>query len=57
MQCILAEEFSFVALDTSGPDKSGPLRRKHIQGAMKEMKEGAAIQFIPEVTIGQKERS
>ena len=54
MQCILAEEFSFVALDNSGPDKSGPLRQKHIQGATKEMKEGVAINFILEVTIGQK---
>lgn len=38
MQCMLAEEFSFVALDNSGPDKSGPLRRKHIEEATKEVK-------------------
>lgn len=54
MQCILTGEVSFVALDNSGPDKSGQLRRKHIQGATNEMKEGVAIHFILEVTIGQK---
>ncbi len=51
---MVAEEFSWVAMDNSGPEKSGPIHRRRVQEAAREAKEGAAIHFTPEVAIGQK---
>lgn len=54
MQFMIGEEYSFVAMDNSGPTASGPAHRRRIQEAAKEAKEGVAMHFIPEVTVGMK---
>lgn len=54
MQFMIGEEYSIVAMDNSDPQKGGPAHRRRIQEAAKEAKEGAAMHFIPEVTIGKK---
>ena len=54
MQFMIGEEYSIVAMDNSDPQKGGSVHRRRIQEAAKEAKEGAAMHFIPEVTIGKK---
>ena len=54
LQCQVAEEYSLIAMDNSEPSSAGPAHRRRIQEATKEIKLGAGIRFIPEVTIGMK---
>lgn len=51
---MVGEEYSFIAMDNSDLSKGGPAHRRRIQEAAKEAKEGAAMDFIPEVSIGRK---
>lgn len=54
LQFMVGEEYSSAAMDNSDPQKGGPAHRRRIQDAAKEAKEGVALQFFPEVTIGKK---
>lgn len=56
LQCMVAEEYSFVAMDNSDPQSGGPAYRRRIQEAAKEAKEGAAISHTLEVTVGMKSK-
>lgn len=52
---MLGEEMSFVIMDNSDPAKGGPAYRRRIEEAAIEAKEGAAITFACEVTIGMRQ--
>ena len=54
IQCMVAEEHSIVTLDNSDLQSGGPAVRRRIQEASQAMKDGAALHFVPEVTIGRK---
>ena len=54
MQFMVAEEFSYVAMDNSDPKTGGYEHRRRIQEAAKQAIEGAAMHFNLEVTVGQK---
>lgn len=54
MQFMVAEEFSYVAMDNSDPNTGGYEHRRRIQEAAKQAVEGAAMHFNLEVTVGQK---
>ena len=45
---------NFVAMDNSDPEKGGPARRREIQEAALEAKDGAIWRFSLRVTVGQK---
>ena len=52
---MFGEEMSFTVMDNSDPSKAGPAYRRRIEEAAREAKEGAAITFAPEVTIGMRQ--
>lgn len=54
MQFNSTEEYSIVAMDNSTPDATGPQCRRLIEEAVRESREGVALDYIPEVTIGRK---
>lgn len=54
MQFMIGEEYSFAVMDNSDPEKGGPAHRRRVQEAAKDAKEGAGMEFIPEVTVGRK---
>ncbi len=54
MQFNSTEEFSIVALDNSSPEARGPQCRKVIKEAVEESREGVALNFMLEVTVGRK---
>ena len=51
---MVAEEFSFAAMDNNDPETGGPARRREIQQAAQEAKDGATWRFSIQVTVGQK---
>ncbi len=51
---MVAEEISFVALDNNDPETGGPARRREIQEAAQEAKDGVIWRFSIRVTVGQK---
>ena len=51
---MVAEEISFVAMDNSDPETGGPARRREIQEAAQEAKDGANWRFSLQVTVGRK---
>ena len=51
---MVAEEISFVKMDNSDPEAGGPARRREIQEASQEAKDGAIWRFSPQVTVRQK---
>lgn len=54
VQLFVSEEYSWASLDNSGPEASGPRRRKLLQEAAEEVQEGVGMKFIMEVTTGRK---
>ena len=51
---MVAEEASFVKMDNSDPETGGPARRREIQEASQEAKDGAIWHFSLQVTVGHK---
>ena len=51
---MVAEEHSIVTMDNSDLQSGGPAVRRRIQEASQAMRDGAALHFVPEVTVGRK---
>ena len=51
---MVAEEISYVAMDNSDPETGGPARRREIQEAAQETKDGTIWRFSLQVIVGQK---
>ena len=51
---MVAEEISLVKMDNSDAETGGPARRREIQEASKEAKDGAIWRFSLQVTVGRK---
>ena len=51
---MVAEEISFVKMDNNDPTTGGPARRREIQEASQEVKDGAIWHFSLQVTVGHK---
>ena len=54
MACISTEEFFKAVLDNSSAEASGPLCRKVIREASEELRDGFALDYIPEAVINRK---
>ena len=54
LQFMVAEEFSYGAMDNSDPSAGGYEHRRRIQEAAKQANEGAALHFNVEATVGRK---
>ena len=51
---MVAEEISYGKMDNSDPQTGGPARRREIQEASQEAKDGAIWRFSLQVTVGRK---
>lgn len=54
IQLLTGAEFSFNALDNSGPESTGPSHRKILNEAFQESKGGVAPVWTPVVVVGRK---
>ena len=54
VQLLTGLEFSFNALDNSGPESTGPSHRRILDEAFQETKSGAAPVWTPVVIVGRK---
>ena len=54
LQFMVAEEYSYIAMDNSDLNAGGYEHRRLIQKAVKQADEGAAMHFNLEVTVGRK---
>ena len=51
---MFGSEMSSITMDNSDSDKGGPAYRRRIEEAAREAKEGAAMTFTLEVTVGMR---
>ena len=51
---MVAEEISHVAMSNTDPETGGPARRRDIQEAAQEAKDGTIWRYPLQVTVGQK---
>lgn len=54
IQLLTGAEFSFNALDNSGPESTGPSHRKILNEAFRESKSGVAPVWTPVVVVERK---
>ena len=54
MQCLALTEFSYMVLDNSSSEASGPRCRQLIHEGAEALKEGLALDYYLELVIGRK---